>query len=1073
MIVTQINIDLAGLSRFEYVIAKQADADSRLIQVQLLDNGKIYVLDNLTTARVSITKPDKTEVINDCTISNNMIEIVLDANMLAVAGTAVAEIILTGSAGDVLTSASFDIKIIASATGKGAESSSEYNSFKNALAAIDNIDARFKQKADGIDVEKLAADMKEVQETGVTAEVVEAKVEATIDEMIADGTMAGLTLEDGSIKEEKLSEEIVEKLNSAGYVVGADGNKYSVTVDEKGNVNSERIFEVPTEGLIVDVQVKGGAAVEVIQGLDVSAYTVNADDSFNGDGKTNLVSGLSLDSFTLGFWLYRPLNTSYLNICDVGMTWNSFSFAAFENNAMNTMYGGDLLGAYWVGEKESHVARLKAKTVQGANKYVFLAFSKDNDNRKLYVVQNGIISEKDFTVETAKALATLICKTQNTYKRVLVYDRTLKTNELEEMCKCIYEYEEYTPNDIFPDGITGLGSCGSIVKKSFKPAEWWQTSTDKGEQMEKIGDVERTFTNNDFENPTVEEDSSFAEAIYFIHFKDTIKIGEMYAVEAMPYPYNVKQNSYNVEYSSSDSSVVECYQGVLIPKAAGKATITAKLSNSDLTVSKDITIEEAETESSNICEVPENYCYGVSSLQNASPVCVADAFRGAILQAVEMGYDGIRFPQGTYNVKFTNYDDTDTFIHVPSNFIIDFNNSVWNIIPRDDATEKGIVLFRFGKSLKWDSALQLEGGKTNGGYEPLEICENSKIKNLTIYGERYNTTGSSNYKGSGLFRFGQGARHCKIENVHTEGMTGWLVDANCNDYNYWSGLAGRSGRTYYTDYQAGKLDETGTNVVEDETGTWFCTPEFLEVGYVYEKDSIHSTGMDKYKFGRMGIVTYGNSGRWYDIYFYDEEKNLISYNPHQYGLEPYQLPENAVYFKVNVPFGEAPTANTGEDACLIRLYPYQEPTDIVFENCTFVNTEYTCFSMTGGVEFVIKDCFVEAGTHSDWNWAIDWEDGWQAMRHCIHYHVISNGAITFPGGHHMCVISCLGTGLSATQDTEASVILNSIFDKISCKAKTNEFFENVHYKTSFTKEYGLDAARIREVNNVQETSWII
>lgn len=154
MLVTQISIDLSGLSRFEYVIAKQADVNSRVIQVQLLNNGKIYVLDDQTTARVSITKPDKEEVLQDCTISNNRVEIVLDANMLAAAGTAMAEIILTGSDG-AITSASFDIKIIATVTGKKTESSSDYQSFKEALAVFDKINERLNEQIDRVVTEYL------------------------------------------------------------------------------------------------------------------------------------------------------------------------------------------------------------------------------------------------------------------------------------------------------------------------------------------------------------------------------------------------------------------------------------------------------------------------------------------------------------------------------------------------------------------------------------------------------------------------------------------------------------------------------------------------------------------------------------------------------------------------------------------------------------------------------------------------------------------------------------------------------------------------------------------------------
>ena len=139
MIVTQISIELSGINRFEYVIAKQGDVNSRLLQVQLLNNGKVYVLDDQTTARVSITKPDEEEVLQDCTINNNRVEILLDANILAAAGTAETEIVLTGSGGHVLTSATFDIVIVATNTGKNAESSSDYKSFKNALAKVDGL----------------------------------------------------------------------------------------------------------------------------------------------------------------------------------------------------------------------------------------------------------------------------------------------------------------------------------------------------------------------------------------------------------------------------------------------------------------------------------------------------------------------------------------------------------------------------------------------------------------------------------------------------------------------------------------------------------------------------------------------------------------------------------------------------------------------------------------------------------------------------------------------------------------------------------------------------------------------
>lgn len=61
-------------------------------------------------------------------------------------------------------------------------------------------------------IDDLAADVLEMQETGATAEVIEAKVQTVINELIADGTMSGMTLADGSVTIEKLSDEVITSL---------------------------------------------------------------------------------------------------------------------------------------------------------------------------------------------------------------------------------------------------------------------------------------------------------------------------------------------------------------------------------------------------------------------------------------------------------------------------------------------------------------------------------------------------------------------------------------------------------------------------------------------------------------------------------------------------------------------------------------------------------------------------------------------------------------------------------------------------------------------------------------------
>lgn len=67
-------------------------------------------------------------------------------------------------------------------------------------------------------IEELNADVLEMQETGATAEVIKEKVHTVINELIADGTMSGMTLADGSVTLEKLAEEVLTSLEvSAVY----------------------------------------------------------------------------------------------------------------------------------------------------------------------------------------------------------------------------------------------------------------------------------------------------------------------------------------------------------------------------------------------------------------------------------------------------------------------------------------------------------------------------------------------------------------------------------------------------------------------------------------------------------------------------------------------------------------------------------------------------------------------------------------------------------------------------------------------------------------------------------------
>ena len=223
MIVTQINIDLAGEDRAEYVVSRQKD-EGRVIQVTLYDNGNMYLLDNKTTARVYIVKPDKTEVIHDCKISNNRVEIELDANILAMSGIATAEIFLTGENQKPITSAKFDLIVKGTLPGDKAESSEDYQSFKAALGKIDGFEKEVASKATKQEV----AELREEDKKKATKE--ELEVERSRINNLAK-LEEGATTGDAELVDIRVGED-GETYDTAGAAVRGQNKKIKENISE-------------------------------------------------------------------------------------------------------------------------------------------------------------------------------------------------------------------------------------------------------------------------------------------------------------------------------------------------------------------------------------------------------------------------------------------------------------------------------------------------------------------------------------------------------------------------------------------------------------------------------------------------------------------------------------------------------------------------------------------------------------------------------------------------------------------------------------------------------------------------
>lgn len=959
-------------------------------------------------------------------------------------------------------------------------------------------------------IDEVIADILELQKTGATAEVIEAKVTSVINELIADGTIANLTVADKSITKEKLSADVIEEINSAGYVVGADGYKYSVSVDESGAVTATRIYELPTDGLVSDIKVFDGKVINSVTGTEFSNLRV-VDDYFIGDSNqygtlvgTDILEAQTLTDRTIIFEADFSGGTGI----------SSGSVMAGNGSMMYGLRWGDKDGEHAFTDNDctlsplpcypafntndtirnyKHARLTKPYKMMSDPKNVFFALAVDTVKSVVRsAFYNAAVDDTPYTNDYKDLHSIYLYKpvvsghTGAKYKRILIYNRALSLDEINIIRKDVLKvtYDDYKNSVAFTQGMTGLGSSSAFQAKSLGIPERIDTPTESGEQTFVMNEETVTFTNVDFENPVCKDPMSKFTAIYFTNPIEELKVGEVYNLEAFPYPYKINDAEYlyNVEYSTSNSEVLECYNGVLIPKSAGTAIITAKIANVDISNTISINVVEAETvDTSNYCYIPENYSSGINALTSTNPVQVLKAIRDAIYEAKRNGHNGVVFPKLDYKVKpFESVDEsgnTIPIIIVPSDFTIDFNGSSFYVQDNDRCIMSegtSYTMFSFGTS------------NLDGGNKVENECSNSTVKNLNYYGERYvnGDKYAKNYYTTHLYSFAfpwVGGKKNRIENIRFEGTVGYNIIFGQNGFRMWSGTSADGavrGCMRYSDFVAGKWSADGTVLETDETGAWYSTSDFLKLGYEYSDHITKYTHMKYYKLGQMGTATrQGSAGWWYETWWYNADKELIEHNEHQMSLESYLLPQEAVYFKCAVMFWKAPTGNSATDTPhVVRFWPSLDPDQYYIDNCKFINPHAMAIAVCGGTNCVIKDCYAEQGAQfsnstGTYGWSIDFEDGWLAMRHNVVHNLLCNGLVPNPGGYDTAYINCCINRLTAGGSAnEALKIINSTIGTITCPYKTNDVYNNVTYgKMTTNVSSDVSVASVRKVNCVENT----
>ena len=128
-----IKLDVASYLCPPTVYAKQNDKGSRFVEATLLDNGAPYTIENGTTARIRILKPDNTMIYNNATISSGKVTAELTSQALAAYGIAIAEIGLFKGE-QILSTFTFYIRIERSAVDDSAiESTDEFTVLEEAI----------------------------------------------------------------------------------------------------------------------------------------------------------------------------------------------------------------------------------------------------------------------------------------------------------------------------------------------------------------------------------------------------------------------------------------------------------------------------------------------------------------------------------------------------------------------------------------------------------------------------------------------------------------------------------------------------------------------------------------------------------------------------------------------------------------------------------------------------------------------------------------------------------------------------------------------------------------------------
>lgn len=136
----EIFIDINGANRYVTVSAKAEDDAGRVVLINLLDNGALYALPADAEARAVMIRPNGTKALITAQVIDGKVQLTMKSSML-ILGTSKVEILLSTTAGKVITTAKFAIKVHGTQSTAGMEQSDDWSALRDALSKLSQVPA--------------------------------------------------------------------------------------------------------------------------------------------------------------------------------------------------------------------------------------------------------------------------------------------------------------------------------------------------------------------------------------------------------------------------------------------------------------------------------------------------------------------------------------------------------------------------------------------------------------------------------------------------------------------------------------------------------------------------------------------------------------------------------------------------------------------------------------------------------------------------------------------------------------------------------------------------------------------